>query len=661
MKLYSILFSVIWFVLSSSAAHAADVKPIELDGRGSGRVFEGLGVLSAGASSRLLIDYPDPQRGEILDLLFKPNHGASLHHLKVEIGGDINSTDGTEPSHARTREEFENPRPEYFRRGYEWWLMREAKRRNPGIALDVLQWGAPAWIGDGEHPLPSDTNSLDWPQRRRLNKKKFYTQDNADFIVAFINGAKKHHALDIDYCGIWNETVHDLEWIKLLRRTLDDAGLSRVKIVASNQTNNWNIVDAMERDTELKKAVHTAGVHYPRCQSSEAAKRCGKPLWANEDGILQPYDDWRAAGALAKLYNRNYIQGRMTKTIIWSLVNSYYENLPWPDSSPIKANSPWSGNYEIYPALWAIAHTTQFVKPGWRYIDDACGLLRRQGSYVCLRSPEPGGDWSMIAETIDARRPQTLVFRLSGGISTKPLHVWRSDRQSQFERIDDLPVIDGLLTVTLEPGCIYSLTTTTGQRKGRADPPPKADFPMPYRDGFENSRAGGLPKYFSNQGGVFEVAERLGGGRCLRQTVARRGIDWHSHRNPEPYTIIGSSKWRDYEVKCNVLVEQSGYAAIYGRIADSLQSELPPRGYWLKAGTDGRWELKAFTKTLAVGKTPFAADRWHELTLKFSGPKITASIDGRKIASIEDRTYSGGMAGLGSGWNLARFDDFSVK
>ncbi|NLF09540.1 MAG: galactosylceramidase, partial [Pirellulaceae bacterium] len=332
------------------------------------------------------------------------------------------------------------------------------------------------------------------------------------------------------------------------------------------------------------------------------------------------------------------IQGRMTKTIIWSMVNAYYENLPWPDSGPLKASSPWSGNYEIYPALWAIAHTTQFAQPGWRYIDGACGLLRRGGSYVCLRSPEPEGDWSIIAETAEAKYPQTLVFRVSGGLSTKPLHVWRSDRTEQFARINDLPIDDGLATLDLEPGCIYSFTTTRGQRKGLVAPPPKTDFPFPYRDDFEDGRAGGLPKYFSDQGGAFEAAERPGGGRCLRQTVAQCGIDWHYHPNPEPYTMIGSANWRDYEVECEALVEQSGYAAVYGRIATSLQNEYPPRGYWLKAGADGRWELKAFTGTLAAGRCPFAADQWHALKLKFDGPRITASIDGREVVSIEDRT-----------------------
>ena len=76
---------------------------ITLDPHQPGRTFEGIGAVSAGASSRLLIDYPEPQRSQILDYLFKPDYGAALQHLKVEIGGEVNSTDGTEPTHERTR------------------------------------------------------------------------------------------------------------------------------------------------------------------------------------------------------------------------------------------------------------------------------------------------------------------------------------------------------------------------------------------------------------------------------------------------------------------------------------------------------------------------------------------------------------------------------
>jgi galactosylceramidase len=49
----------------------------------------------------------DPVRSNILDYLFKPNFGASLHILKVEIGGDSQSTDGTESSHMHDADDLD--------------------------------------------------------------------------------------------------------------------------------------------------------------------------------------------------------------------------------------------------------------------------------------------------------------------------------------------------------------------------------------------------------------------------------------------------------------------------------------------------------------------------------------------------------------------------
>src|SRR5271157_3557447 len=172
MKRNSALILATSFVLLflASCQKPLQKTTINVDGSDKGRVFEGIGGVSAGASSRLLPDYPEPQRSQILDYLFKPNYGAALQHLKVEVGGDTNSTDGSEPSHMRTRTD------ENYERGYEWWLMREAKKRNPKIFLDILPWGAPGWIGNG----------------------KYYSQDMATYIVRFIQGAKKQYGLDID-------------------------------------------------------------------------------------------------------------------------------------------------------------------------------------------------------------------------------------------------------------------------------------------------------------------------------------------------------------------------------------------------------------------------------------------------------------------------------
>ena len=73
---------------------ATSAATVDLDGAQRGRVFDGIGALSAGATSRLLPDYPEPQRSKILDLLFARSGGAALHWLKIEIGGDTQSTCG---------------------------------------------------------------------------------------------------------------------------------------------------------------------------------------------------------------------------------------------------------------------------------------------------------------------------------------------------------------------------------------------------------------------------------------------------------------------------------------------------------------------------------------------------------------------------------------
>lgn len=139
--------------------------------------------------------------------------------------------DGTEPSHMH----YEND--ENYFRGYEWWLMKEAKKRNPNITLigwvflrlpkivpylyftnqtyssiihnfpDIktevwpatsfflvrlcigLPWAFPGWVGRGNN----------WPYD--------FPDITAAYVVSWVIGAKQYHDLDIQYIGVCN---HDL-------------------------------------------------------------------------------------------------------------------------------------------------------------------------------------------------------------------------------------------------------------------------------------------------------------------------------------------------------------------------------------------------------------------------------------------------------------------
>ena len=631
----------------------AAVKTVVLDGHAPGRTFDGIGAVSAGASSRLLIDYPEPSRSQVLDYLFKPNYGAALQHLKVEVGADVNSTDGSEPSHGRS------PQDRNFDRGYEWWLMEEAHRRNPDIILDILPWGAPGWIGHGQ----------------------YYSPDMAAYLADFIEGAKRKHGLNIAYAGIWNEKAYDANYVKELRKTLNARHLN-TKIVCCDEypgQHQWKIAEAMRQDSGLASAVDVVSVHYPRTEdnaltTTHAARMLPQPLWSSED---QPNPgggpflsrDWAAGGRiLAQVYNRNYLEGSMTKTQIWSPVTSYYDNLAAPNSGLMYANTPWSGYYDVQSTIWVTAHTTQFAKPGWQYLDSGCGFFPEEGSYVTLRSPN-GQDWSVVAETISAQSPQAVTFKLTGGLSTKTVHIWETNAGKTFEHVSSVEPANGVFTVTFDPDSLYTLTTTTGQAKGTAQPPVNTPFPLPYSEYFDKTPLNRAAKFLSDQDGAFEVHPCRGRpGQCLEQVITQRPIPWGPL--PNPFTMVGAADWTDYTLSADVLLENANEATAIGRIdsADVFQdgNMLWPSAYILRVSKNGGWTLlsakyKTAPHTLASGVVTLDPGKWHQLQLQFKGDHIQASLDGQSLTVMQDRSHTHGMIAVGTDWSRAQFDNLSVR
>lgn len=93
----------------------AESQVVELKGDAGGKRFDGIGVVNGGgATSVLLKDYPEPERSQILDLIYQPKFGASVSALLVEIPGDGNATQGSMPSHMHTRDDLN------YTRGYMW-------------------------------------------------------------------------------------------------------------------------------------------------------------------------------------------------------------------------------------------------------------------------------------------------------------------------------------------------------------------------------------------------------------------------------------------------------------------------------------------------------------------------------------------------------------
>jgi galactosylceramidase len=300
---------------------AANSKPRLLDPAASGsRRFDGHGGLSAGASSRLLFDYPEPQRSDILDYLWKPNFGAGLTMCKIEIGGDGQSTNGAEASHMHTRRDLN------YDRGYEYWLAGEAKKRNPNVTVYGLSWAAPGWINNGTNwnvfagrpSCPSPAHCA------------YFSSDMIQYQVNFVHGAQTH-GIHVDFIGIWNERPWGTaSYVKSLRHALDGAGFHLTQIVGSDGSVGRDEVAAMQADPAFSAAVPILGLHYPcaRTVPSSVWVLPGKPkvVWSSEDnsGIS---GNWAGGGAWGRSLLQNVIKANATSTISWSTIWAAPE--PW--------------------------------------------------------------------------------------------------------------------------------------------------------------------------------------------------------------------------------------------------------------------------------------------------------------------------------------------
>jgi O-glycosyl hydrolase len=628
---------------------------LALDGAGSGRTFDGIGAISGGGgNTRLLYDYPEPYRSQVLDYLFKPGVGAALHILKVEIGGDMNSTDGSEASHMHTANDLD------CGRGYEWWLMEQAKARNPDIKLYALSWGAPGWIGGGN----------------------FWSDDMVTYLMKWL-GCAKTNGLTIDYLGGWNERSYDKSWYEKLHSALA-ANHYAVKVVGADDS--WDITNDMTSDATFKAAVDIVGVHYPcggdgapatSCPANAAGLALGVPLWASENGSQ---DLNTGAPAMIRAIIRGYDDAKMTSYINWPIVAAIPPGLPWETMGLIQANAPWSGWYGIGLQTWATAQVTQFTQPGWSFVDSASGYLggnSANGGYVTLKAPS-GSDYTVILETTTATTPQTVSFTTKGGLSSGAVHVWTTDLGSTsdadyFVHAGDVTPSNNAFWVTLLPNTITTISTASGQGKGAAQSPERRAPLLPYGESFEAYPVGTLAPTIADQSGAFEIAACGGGrtGQCLRQMTPVAPIEWNSYE--EAYNTIGTDDWADYDVGVDVMLEAAGSVEIVGRFNGRDYGKISQLDAYLFSVSDtGAWSIVKAAQsgtlrtTLASGTVAaLGTMTWHRLDLSMKGSAIAASIDGTAVGQVTDATYAVGPAGLGVGlvsasWFDAQFDNLAI-
>lgn len=602
----------------------------------SSSLFYGIGGVTSNGMTKLLTEYKEEYRNDILDFLFKPFFGASFHHLKVEIGSDANGTCGTEPSHMRSEKDYD------ITRGVGLYLAKEAKKRNPNITLDAIRWGTPSWITD--------------------NEKKYLFYKN------FLKGAREEFGLNFDYlCADENEGDFNRNWVvKTLRPRLNEDGFSSVKLTGADSTENWNIAPLVEGDIELKNSLFAISRHYQQ-KSPKEAKESGMPIFDSED--IAPFrHSFSFALSMAYKIISSYVTGNMVQYVMHPIIEAIYDNVPYTCKGILVASHPWSGHYQVEPSLWVTAHFTQFTKPGWEYVDSACTVSKAISS-LTLRDPKTG-DYSIILLNM-SEDSETVIIDFNS-IDVDSLYLWTTSEKEQFVEREKCKRENGVFTLTLEKKSICTLTTTTGQKKGEPKNriPSSTSFPLPYFDDFSSYESGKQPLYTVDQSGAFEVVEEgRNGAKCLKQVITKetKPIDWERRLTPSPYTIIGGQELKNYKACisfqfCEYSFDSDCFVLLGARCNYSPAGDLPAECYNTKIYHDGRWEFCSASYTIKAGIIEhFNPDIWHSVALECNNDNIRAYLDNALLIEIKDNEYSSGHVVIGTGYNRVRFSSLSIE
>jgi galactosylceramidase len=627
---------------------------------GLGRRFDGIGGLSGGGcSTRLLADYNSTWYSQIMDYLYLPGFGASLHILKVEIGGDVQSTDGTEPSHMHSADD------ENYERGYEWKVMVEAKRRNPNVILYGLSWGFPGWVGEG--------SNLPW------------TNSTVAYTMKWILGAKKYYNIDIDYIGIWNERSWNKGYTLALKAAITAAGL-KTKIVGHD--NRWDVCNDLSKDPEWAAAIDVIGAHYPAAGIQENCAALNKVQWASEDMAVS----WNTgAGCWARELNQNYVRANLTSTIAWDLINSFYDNLKFAGAGLLRAVEPWSGFYQVGQVLWAAAHWGQFTTPGWFFLQHGTGvgLLDNGGSYVAL-TDSTDQQLTIIVETMrrDSSQcsfsssvkynttDQTATFELDSSFAhITQLFVFFSDFTTTdvnqaFIYKGTITLDNRSFTLQLPVGVFYTLSTINGTKSAYGAQPVSMPFPVPYQDDFDKYVVSSEAAYFADQSGSWEIIDTSSShGKVMRQTVTQIPISWCGEA-PYPFSVIGDPHWQQpFTVSTDVMIESVGIAFVAIGVSrgscDVVRVGSPAVVFSINTTNNGIWQFTnntALTNPLSYGNTPITPGTWYNITLSVLSDHSEAYINGNLVGrcALSVSTSSGWVA-IGSSWNHVQFDNFRLE
>ena len=587
----------VFFAVSSAAltlsASAEAKRQTTSPGEGSGNVvntliidgsttnteknssWKGFGFVSANNSSRLLMDYkyeaPEVYR-RLLTWMFSYDGPVRMRHLKIEMGADINSSSGTEPSTMRSADDAAD-----VTRGMGFQLAADVKAINPDVTLELLSWGAPGFVNNATIDKESYELRYKWFKNT-------------------LDAAYNTYGLKFDYIDPnYNERSVDVRWIKYFVRKLKNEkkapyDYSKIKIVIADEDAAYNAAQAILEDPDLRDMVDVIGIHYTST-SDENTFRCkesfGKELWyseglapakaekyavnAGESGISGVNSMLDVAGRIVNMYPN----GGFTRYEFQPAIAAYYSGANYFPKQLVIANEPWSGYTEVGSGMYMCEHFSLFSRYGWQFVNSGCYgdgteaqhvLTDTTNNYMTLTDPETGDYSTIFVNNSPSQRSYSVTVK-NLARADAPVHVWETrgpdgkewfwnNYMKNIMSIEPSANGNGEYTyrLTVKPYSMVTVSTLSVTVPELSAEEPAKRLSLPYTDDFEYAdkdegyliSRGFAPRYMTDLGGAFEVTTEPQRGNILRQmiTTDTRGREWGA--SPDPVTTFGDDTWANY-------------------------------------------------------------------------------------------------------------------
>ncbi len=439
-------------ILTGAASMDANSKSTGIiDWSKTAQEIDGFGASGAFHMARNLMNFPEPQRSEVLDILFSPTKGAGLSIVR-NIVGDGATVGGGSPS-------IEPEEGVWSWTGDEdqIWLMQEAGKRGCTRYMSTV-WSPPAWMKTNNSPVGG-----------RLRPDKYLAF--AEYLSMYIRGYKEHFGIDIYAISLANEpdvTVrysscywtgaefHD--FIKFLIPVFERDKIKTKVIVGELSAWSENPVLESLADSVTASRVDIVGVHAYHTVDKDPfppiAQRVGplvetlkqeKKIWQTEVSNLgRNYPDMRDGLYWAKVLHTHVAENNTNAWLYWWAVT-----FPNSGQGMVHLDSQ-NKSYTVDKRLYTMGNFSRFVRPGYFRVN----INSELSSGVLVSAYKSELEKKLVVVVINENvKARKLELNMAGvnAISAAP---WRTSEKENLEALRELRITDNILKATLAPGSV---------------------------------------------------------------------------------------------------------------------------------------------------------------------------------------------------------------